>query len=276
MNKTPTPIPVNLKYRLYENSVQAPEHDIELFNEMYEDIYKESAGVFREDFSGTFQLSCEWIKFDKRNTAIAVDLSSEVLEYGIKQNAAKLTADQQARLSIVETNVLTPPARKVDVVAACNFSFYIFKTRLELIRYFKSCHRSFKKNGILILEMAGGPGFIEAPFREQRSIKFEKGPNKGEKWFTYYWQHKTYNPINCEGLYAIHFRMADGTYYRDAFEYDWRVWTIPEVRDCLKEAGFSDSIVYWDTDDDSKEISYEKTEKADNDHTWLAYVVGVK
>jgi len=276
MKKTSPQIPVDLKYRLYENSVQAPEHDIELFNQMYEDQFKKAASIFREDFSGTFQLSCEWIKFDKRNEAIAVDLSSEVLEYGRKHNLKKLARDQQARLSTEQANVLTPPSRKVDIIAACNFSFYIFKKRQELIRYFKSCYKSFNRNGVLILEMAGGPGFIEAPFREQRSIKFEKGPKKGKKWFTYYWQHKTYNPVNCEGLYAIHFRLADGTYFRDVFEYDWRVWSIPEVRECLIEAGFSDSVVYWDLDDDTREISYIKTEKPDNDHTWLAYVVGVK
>jgi hypothetical protein len=71
--------------------------------------------------------------------------------------------------------------------------------------------------------------------------------------------------------------MADGTVIRDAFTYDWRLWTIPEVLELLEEAGFSKSVVFWEKEIDGEGTGeYVPTEKGTNDYSWCAYIAGLR
>jgi len=87
------------------------------------------------------------------------------------------------------------------------------------------------------------------------------------------WEHARYNPIANEILCHIHFRFRDGSEIREAFTYDWRLWTIPEIRECLLEAGFRDTQVWWDPTDEDE---YRLSESEENQPGWLVYIVGVK
>ena len=62
----------------------------------------------------------------------------------------------------------------------------------------------------------------------------------------------------------------------DAFAYRWRLWTLPEIRELLWEAGFSSVEVYWEgTDEESNEGNgnYEPSEVGDADPGWVCYIV---
>ena len=60
----------------------------------------------------------------------------------------------------------------------------------------------------------------------------------------------------------------------EAFHYHWRLWTIPEVRDALKEAGFDFTCVYWETEHKGKGTGeFIRTETGDNAYSWIAYVM---
>ena len=73
-------------------------------------------------------------------------------------------------------------------------------------------------------------------------------------------------------VFMQHFEFA-----RKAFQYDWRFWTIPEVRELLMEAGFKDTVVYWEEDtEDDEDATWSKVDEAPNDYSWLCYVVGIK
>ena len=63
---------------------------------------------------------------------------------------------------------------------------------------------------------------------------------------------------------------------KKAFEYHWRFWTIPEVKEMLAEAGFRKSSVYWDIAPEDEEAEWKAVNKAPNDDSWLCYIVGVK
>jgi hypothetical protein len=65
---------------------------------------------------------------------------------------------------------------------------------------------------------------------------------------------------------------------QDAFTYDWRIWSIPEVRDALMEVGFQDVRVYWEEEEESdSELSYSRRDVGDAEYdTYIVYVVGVK
>lgn len=259
------------KYDLYERSVQSAEYHAAWFVSIYKDIHGKYPKHLREDFCGTFQISCEWVKKNRNNTAIAIDLDPEPLAYGKRRNYSELNKDQKGRLQLLRKNVLIPTQPKRDVIVAGNFSFFIFKKRSELLTYFRACQRSLETGGALILESAGGPGMIS------KSVERKTVPlNKTEK-FTYIWDQKSFDPISRNGKYSIHFKLPNGKTLRNAFHYDWRLWTIPETRDALLEAGFTKTYVYWETEHRGRGTGeYLQTESADNAYSWIAYIVGVK
>jgi len=269
---------VALKYQLYEHSVQSPDTDVELFERIYREVSRSKAQVLREDFCGTHRIATEWVRSSKSREALALDIDPEPLTIGKQRNLIELEEAELKRIDVKRQNVLTPTKTKTDLIVACNFSFYIFKEREELLRYFLAAKQSLKKKGLLILEMVGGPGFEDAPFKEKRSYKHERGKKRGKRWFSYEWEQRSFDPIHREGEYAINFKLTGGKELKNAFVYDWRVWTVPEVSDCLRDVGLSKQAVYWtDYDDDGDPTDeYRQTVTAENDDTWICYLVAAK
>ena len=89
--------------------------------------------------------------------------------------------------------------------------------------------------------------------------------------FTFEFERKSFNPVTRRSEYGIHFKHPDGTQLIDAFEYDFRMWTIPELRDVLSEAGFEQTFVFWE--DPEEENFYRLTEDEENTVHWNAFVV---
>lgn len=259
-------------FELYEAAVQSPEIHVDLFKK----LYSETRGghmprVLREDFCGTFAVSCAWVRDSDTHRAMGVDLDPVPLASGRKRHLARLTPAEKRRIDIRRGNVLTVRGPKADVVVACNYSFYIFKRRAELRRYFEAARRALAQDGVLVLEMSGGPGMIEE-IRERKQVR-----RKGLPAFQYTWDQKSFDPISNDARFSIHFRLKDGREFRDAFRYDWRLWTIPEVLELLEEAGFARSVVYWEEERDGVGTGeYMPAQKGTNDFCWCAYIVGVK
>ena len=67
--------------------------------------------------------------------------------------------------------------------------------------------------------------------------------------FTYIWEQAEFEPVTRRILCHIHFKFPDGSKIKRAFTYDWRLWTLPELRELLIEAGFARVRVYWEGDD---------------------------
>lgn len=260
------------KYKFYEESVQSPEEDVELFANLYRIARNgKEPLVLREDFCGTFRFACEWVKKGPDYTAEALDLDPEPLAYGRKNHYPKLRADQKRRLNVLKKNVISVSKKKADLIVANNFSFYIFKDRKVLLEYFKACQKSLKPGGMLIVEMVGGPGFIEKN-TERRTIRL-----MGKPQFRYIWDQRKFNPVTRDALYSIHFHLLNGKKHNHVFTYDWRIWTMPEVRDVMRDAGFSETCAFWEKSHRGEATGeFMRTEKGDNDWTWLSYVGAVK
>lgn len=260
------------KYWLYEGSVQSPREDVVFIQTIYEQLSGgRPARALREDFSGTFKFSCEWVRASAKNTALAVDLDAEPHAYGKKTHLPLLTPDERQRIRLLRQDVRKTTKIGTDLIVACNFSFYVFKERQLLVDYFRSCYKSLRKGGVLLLEMAGGPGMIETS-TERKRVRV-----RGFAPYEYVWDQKSFDPITANATYAIHFKLADGSMVRDAFTYDWRVWTLPEVTEALKAAGFEDAGVFWETTHKDKGTGeYIRLKHGDNAYAWIAYVVGVR
>jgi len=93
--------------------------------------------------------------------------------------------------------------------------------------------------------------------------------------FTYVWDQASYDPVTGDYHCHIHFRFADGSEMNRAFAYDWRLWSVPEVRELLAEAGFSSSTVYWEGSDEDGEGDgvFKPVEKGEADEAFVSYIV---
>jgi hypothetical protein len=257
------------KYDLYLKSVQDAEHEVYFLERAYKGFYSRPPQVLREDFCGTYAVCCEWVKSGSKRKAVGVDIDPEPLAWGSEHHLAKLKPAQQSRVQTLMTDVRQVTGPKADVVAAQNFSYWIFKTRAELLIYFKAAHANLKSRGVFVLDMMGGPEVLE---EDEEDVTAFRG-------FDYVWHQATIDPITHECTLYIHFRFKDGSELHRAFSYEWRLWSIPEVRELLQEAGFKRSVVYWeDTDSKSGEGTgtYRKRKHAGMDPTWIAYIVGAK
>lgn len=260
------------KFDCYQQSVQSPDHEVEVFELLYRDQYERNPLTLREDFCGTFAVCCEWVKAHPERTAWGVDLCPETLQWGKDNNQAKLKATEAERITLLEQDVRESNTPTVDLLAAQNFSFWIFKTREEVIEYFKAAHANLNEEGVMVMDMMGGRECYNDTVTDKRTIV------KGKKGFKYHWQQAYFNPINSDCSFYIHFKFGDGSKMKKAFEYHWRFWTIPEVREMLIEAGFNETVVYIEQEDENGEDNgtWAPVETAPNNESWLCYIVAVK
>jgi hypothetical protein len=200
---------------------------------------------------------------------VGLDLDMPTIRWGLTHNAKDLSTEQRGRLSLLRSNVLTPPkaALGVDAVLAMNFSWWIFHERAVLLEYFRAVHRSLSKDGVFFMDMVGG----WETFKTQTERRRCKG-------FTYVWEQAKVNPIDNRTTCKIHFDFKRGPMMKNAFTYHWRIWTLPEVCDVLVEAGFATPTVYWEGDTASGGGNgvFRAQKVAEDCASFVAYIVSAK
>ena len=136
-----------------------------------------------------------------------------------------------------------------------------------MLNYLKRCHEALKDDGVMFLDMFGGP-----ESQEETKEKTKHGK------FTYIWHQARYHPVSNYMKCHIHFKFKDGSRIKKAFTYEWRLWSAPEIRDLLLEAGFSNVTVYWEGEDEDGEGNgeFSPDERGEADLAWVAYIVAEK
>ncbi len=257
------------RHKLYELSVQCAESEIDFVDDTYKDLRGRRANLMREDFCGTANVCCEWVKRRKNNYAIGIDIDQEVLNWGKKHKIKKLSSSQRERVELLSSDVLKAKTQSQDIVLAMNFSYWLFKQRKDLLKYFKTVRASLKDDGIFFFDAYGGyDSFKEIV--EKRLVE--------EGNFNYVWEQERYNPIDGNLISHIHFTFPDGSRLDNAFSYNWRLWTLPEIQDLLHEAGFSKITIYWQGFDKDGEPdgNFQPANVADADAGWISYVAAEK
>jgi hypothetical protein len=256
------------KHDLYQRSVQEPSADAPFMHRVFKNHFGRPPRSLREDFSGTSALACHWVERHAENTACAIDLDPEPLDWGRKHNVSKLSDDQAARVKLIEGNVLDVGNSDFDITCAFNFSYMIFEKRPLMLHYFKQARATLAEEGIFMIDIYGGPD-------AQRSLD-ETRECDG---FDYVWDQHSFDPIQAHGVNYIHYEFDDGSRLRRAFRYEWRLWGIHELRDLMDDAGFSKTEVYWEgTDKKTGEGNdiYKRRESGEDDPAWVCYLVGVR
>lgn len=165
-----------------------------------------------------------------------------------------------------------------DIVCAFNYSCCCLHKRAEIVLYFKHVLGVLsKKGGIFVMDLYGGTS-SESKLRLQRRF-----PN-----FTYIWEQAEFDIIGRKTRISLHFHLQkQQRKLRHAFSYSWRLWSLPEIKDCLEEAGFQ-SVHFWirqmpDTEANrrtegfgaGRDIKYEEVKTFEQEDAWNAYIVAV-
>lgn len=255
------------KYAHYYDSVQDIDRSLKFFEKVYRKHRGTDPRVLREDFCGTFALSCGWIKRHPKNRAVSVDIDPEPIRYGKKHYLPALSGMEQKRLNICLSDVLDKRLPGADLIAAVNFSYFIFKERKKLLSYFQNCRSKLSSRGMLLIDAFGGTETTE-PNVDETSFRTYK----------YFWDQANFDPINNQSYFHIHYKRKGERKREKVFSYDWRMWSIPELRDLLDDAGFKKTFVYWEGTDKRGNGTgdFHKKEKEIHCSAWVGYVVALK
>lgn len=228
--------------------------------------------VLREDFSGSGALARGWAASHRSREAIAVDIDPGVLALAAHARVTPEVADAKRSKS------------RADIVAATNFPIGYQHTRAALLQYLKNAKKALRPGGIFVCDLYGGrdafsPGKIIQMLRAPAAA-----PWNGEL-VEYTFEQRAADPVSGLVLDALHFRVwkksnktkRPDLELRDAFVYHWRLWSLSELSDAMREAGFGTVEVHDRLGDaiDSKGKLHLRPVGAGNplDENWVVYVL---
>lgn len=227
--------------------------------------------TLREDFCGTGILAYAWAAKRATNRSVGLDIDPDPLDWGRGYAGKTHPASVLDRVQLRRCDVLHPPREKFDVVCAYNFSYWTFTARARLLAYFRAARASLTRDGIFLCDFMGGSE-VHAESTDRTRMARPPGYATG---YTYVWKHETFDPISGEQSCSINFEFRDGSRMKRAFTYHWRVWTIPELRDVLADAGFSRSRIYWEGDDGKGGGNgvFREAARGTADRTYIGYIL---
>lgn len=264
------------RHALYEVAVQGVDWDLDFLERVwgYRNRGREPR-TFREDFCSTAALATAWAQRGRERRAWGVDLDPEPLAWA-RRHRLPYVKEAAKRVKLVRGDVRAPRRPLVDVACALNFSWWVFHQRTDLVRYLRAARAGLKPRGVLVLNLFGG-GDSERPLVERTRKRAAQAADGTEvPGFTYIWEHASLSPIDRRLVAHIHFELRDGRRIRKAFTYDWRMYTLPELKEAAEEAGFRDFEVWsegWDARAKSGNGTLYRRKELDNEDVWIAYAV---
>ncbi|MGE3108564.1 MAG: hypothetical protein AB7G11_18025 [Phycisphaerales bacterium] len=232
------------KYDLYELCAQAPARDARFLRALHGGRPR----ILGEDFSGGGAIAKEWVRLFPGARGVAVDRDPEPL--------ARLTG---ARGITVVRDDVRRATNNVDLIADLNFSICEIHSRRDLVAYLKHARSRLRSSratgrGVFVCDIYGGSDAYYTGVITER----KKGPS-GER-VVYEWEQRHADPLTGRVVNAMHFRVTPAEpakrarrsrgsarkpySIRDAFVYDWRLWSVPELREAMLDAGFAKTEVY--------------------------------
>jgi len=221
------------RYDLYEIAAQSPIQQAKFLRAVVKAAPGEM-GTLGEDFSGAGAIARAWVSLDKAARAVCVDADEGALAQ-LARKMRQLPLDAQARIEAHHGDALRADA-PVDVIAALNFSICELKTRQTLLAYFRQARRRLTQGGAIVLDIYGG---ADAFARGESEVEVHSEEREAPAIMRYIWEQREADPATGRVVNAMHFFPADGDPIRDAFVYDWRLWSLPELRDALADTGFT-------------------------------------
>jgi SAM-dependent methyltransferase len=228
------------RHDLYELCVQSPVHLVPLLRA----IHGGDPRVLAEDFCGTAAVARHWVRAVPGARAVAVDHDPSVLD-----RAADAGADLAGRLTFIRGDAasasdLSIAAHRADVLFVGNFSIGEIHERAALVAYLRHARARLNPGGVIVCDTYGG----ESAFRLGAVTRPHPLPSPAGARVHYTWQQRRADPFTGMVECALHFRIEEAGQITDqlfdAFVYTWRLWSVPELRDAMREAGFISTEVH--------------------------------
>lgn len=242
------------KHDLYEICVQRPEQTIRLLS----DLHGRNPAALAEDFCGSAAVSREWVRSDPDRSAVGIDADPDVLRIA-ERKAAPLAGDRRrlqlllARLGASADPAPSGRSADFDVVYAGNFSIGELRQRSDLLGYLRFAHDRLRKSGIVACDTYGGrTAFVPGTLVRTIVVEPEPGIGTSPRIIRYAYEQVSADPFTGLVENHLHFDVIRNgeleARWRSAFVYRWRLWSVPELRDALLEAGFESTRVVWRLD----------------------------
>jgi hypothetical protein len=238
------------RFECYELCVQSPRHVVGFLRR----VHGGEPAVLREDFCGTAAICRRWIEEGRRAgqkwRAVGVDLDEHVIERARQECEQEKSAEA---IRLIRADVLqadAPESDGCDVIFVGNFSIGYIHERSALVQYLRASRERLSRGnagfggGVMICDVYDGPG------KYALGSTTRLHPGRGHETVRYTWEHRGADALTGMVTNAIHFQVeVEGdavARYPDAFVYRWRLWSIPELREAMHEAGFVSTEVYQD------------------------------
>ena len=259
------------KLDFYRLAVQHPLAEAAFLERVYRHYRGRAATLLREDFAGTAAVAAAWAAMIPDGQALAVERHGSTARWARRRVVREL-GERARDVHVVQTDVMKLTRPRVDVIAALNFSTFIYHDRDLLRNYFAHARRSLLPGGVLVIDAYGGPGAMRVGLQRRRVNPL---PQEGVGSFEYQWEQRSYDAVTGRVDCRIHFRMSGGRrrLIPNAFVYDWRLWALPELTELMRAAGFKRSEVWC-----PRKVGdswFQPVRHMDPREDWVAYVVGV-
>lgn len=220
---------------LYELCVQSPKHVVDLLRA----IHGDEPLLLGEDFAGSGAVSRAWTSQSGIHRAWCVDRDADSLSRcgGVE------------RIEVRVGDVMDENA-KVDAIWVGNFSIGYHHDRASLLAYLKHVRSRLNPDGVFVCDTYGGEtAYTIGEVHRFHPLPAQHAPDGKGGWrVRYTWEQREANPLTGMVTNALHFRIERAGFIDaeliDAFIYHWRLWSVPELRDAMLEAGFASSAVY--------------------------------
>ena len=272
------------KLFLYRYAVQHPEAEVNFLERAYMHYFDDTRPtLLREDFAGTCAISGAWVELDEDNRALAVEIDEDTAIWADHTLFDTINTRAEDVIILVDDvmNVIEP---NVDIVASMNFSTLIYHNHHDLLSYLQHVRKCLEDNGIFVMDVFGGQdattiGKQERDLSLPHGINLANNGDSKESKLKYIWEQRAYDQYSHKIDCRIHFKLSNGTCIKNAFVYDWKLWSLKEIQATMIEAGFELAEVWLDDFDEETGLSngfYSPAKEYPTRKDWVAYIVAVK
>ncbi|WP_428386903.1 class I SAM-dependent methyltransferase [Mucisphaera sp.] len=260
---------------LYTAAVQNPLAEVALIEKVCRHHHLDDPLLLREDFAGTAALATAWVASDPERQAIALDHHAPTTRWAARE-AGRILGQRVDDLHLVCADVHELSAPRTQVTAVLNFSICELHTRPALLGYLRHARRCLQKDGVLILDIFGGPGsqLIQTQSQEH-AHPAHWATGEPTPPFTYHWEQRAFDHASQRIDCRIHFGFDDGSTLKSAFRYDWRLWSPAELPEALEEAGFREVTLWCDryhAGRNEADNRFRPTNAIPSRHDYIAYL----